>query len=104
MQVCQEADRFRMARPNDDTAVESFKRLDLDYLEVGDSLVLYDATLQPMPAHACACTRAHSCGRMQDIIPSFFRYSQDADPLMLCERPHAAVNYVHAPDYELQLR
>lgn len=34
MQVCQEADRFRMAPPNDDTAVESFKRLDLDFLEV----------------------------------------------------------------------
>jgi hypothetical protein len=102
MQVCQEADRFRMARPNDDTAVESFKRLDLDYLEVGDNYGLHHAMLQPAPVQSIP--KVHSCDRTQDIIPNFFRYSQDADPLMLCERPHAAANYVHAPDYELQLR
>ena len=102
VQVCQEADRFRMARPNDDTAVESFKRLDLDYLEVG--VIFVCMTLCCSQSMAVLFPRVHSCGRMQDIIPSFFRYSQDADPLMLCEKPHAAVNYVHAPDYELQLR
>jgi hypothetical protein len=41
---------------------------------------------------------------MQETIPSFFKYSPDADPLLLCERPHVDVNYMHAPDYELQLR
>ncbi len=34
--VCQEADRFKMSPVNDNNAsVESFKRLDLDYLQVG---------------------------------------------------------------------
>jgi hypothetical protein len=64
MQVCQEADRFRMARPNDDTAVESFKRLDLDYLEVGDNYGLVCIMLGCSPRQPKAfpeCTAVAAC-------------------------------------------
>jgi hypothetical protein len=47
MQVCQEADRFRMAPANGDTAVESFKRLDLDHLEVDCWGALMPTFIQP---------------------------------------------------------
>lgn len=50
----------------------------------------------------CACDKG-PC-KLQDTIPSFFKYSPDADPMMLCATPHVAVNYMHAPDYVLQRR
>lgn len=41
---------------------------------------------------------------LQDTIPEFFRYSPNVEPMMLCAKPHATINYMHAPDYVLQRR
>lgn len=106
LQVCQEADRFRMSPVNGDAAVESFKHLDLDYLEVrlsgldSSRQVLHDMFLKEY----VQSLRSQQILQTQDTIPSFFKYSPDVDPLMLCATPHVAINYMHAPDYVLQRR
>ncbi len=41
---------------------------------------------------------------LQDTIPDFFKYSPNVDPMLLCSKPHVAINYIHAPDYVLQRR
>lgn len=41
---------------------------------------------------------------LQDTIPDFFRYTPSAEPMMLCNKPHVTINYLHAPDYVLQRR
>lgn len=41
--VCQESDRFKMSPVNDNNAsVESFKKLDLDYLQVSSTSASYN--------------------------------------------------------------
>lgn len=45
-QVCNEADRFRMSPVNGDATVESFKHLDLDYLEARHCM-MHDEVLMP---------------------------------------------------------
>jgi len=55
---------------NGNTSVESFKKLDMDYL--------------------------------QESIPELFHYDSMEKAMLACAEPHVNMNYMHAPDFELQ--
>ncbi len=41
---------------------------------------------------------------LQESIQSFFRYKSTDEAMMPCAEPHVNMNYMHAPDYDLQMR
>ena len=41
---------------------------------------------------------------MQESIQTFFRYKSMDEAMMPCAEPHVNMNYMHAPDYDLQMR
>ena len=59
LQVCGEADRFHMSPVNDNNAsVGSFKKLDLDYLQVCGQRIAF---VDPLLSIFCRCCPAHVC-------------------------------------------
>ena len=51
------------------------------------------------------CHSKHTtCAVMQESIQSFFRYQSTDEAMLPCAEPHVNMNYMHAPDYELQMR
>ena len=45
-----------------------------------------------------------TCDCAQESIRHMFRYQSMDEAMMPCAEPHVNMNYMHAPDYELQIR
>ena len=41
---------------------------------------------------------------MQESVQSFFGYKSMDEAMIPCAEPHVNMNYMHAPDYDLQMR